>query len=64
MLNLTFSDKPSETVLPASAIITDLTFCAFVGAHLHTCIVLHGFISLDNTSEPTTKAAGSEVLFK
>ena len=30
--------------------------------HLHTCIVLHGYFSLTKTSEPTTKAAGSEVL--
>ena len=43
MLNLTSSDKTSENdaVPPVSAIIADLTHSAFVGAHLHTCLVLH-----------------------
>ena len=38
------------------------TVCVFVGIHLPTCIVLHGYLSLGKTSGPTMKAAGSEVL--
>ena len=63
MLNLISSDKTSENaVVPVSAIIADLALHTFVGIHLHTCIVLHGYFSLGKTSGPTKKAAGSEVL--
>ena len=63
MLNLASSDKTSRNaVLPISAIIADLALHAFVGIHLRTFIVLHGYFSLGKTSGPTTKAAGSEVL--
>ena len=51
-----------NTVPPVSVIIADLTLRAFVGIHLHTYIVLHGYFSLSKTRGPTTKAAGSEVL--
>ena len=42
------SDKISlrNIVPPVSGIIADLAVCAFVGVHLHTCIVLHGYFSL------------------
>ena len=45
MLNQTSSDKTSETLFrpPVSAVISDLTFWAFVDAHLRTCIVVHGY---------------------
>ena len=62
MLNLASSDGTSKRLLPVSAIITDLTACAFVGFYVCTCIVLHGYFSLDKTRGPTTKAAGSDVL--
>ena len=45
-----------------SAIIADLALRAFVGVHLHSCIVLHGYLSLGKTSGQTTKVAGSEAL--
>ena len=58
------SDKISlrNIVPPVSGIIADLAVHAFVGVHLRTCIVLHGYFSLSKTSGPTKKAAGSEVL--
>ena len=63
MLNLTSSDKTSETLFHLlSAIIADLTLCAYFDVHLQTCIVLHGYFPLSMTSGPTTKGAGSEVL--
>ena len=62
MLNLTSSDNLRNAVPPVSAIITDLALHAFVGIHLHTCIVLHGYFSLGKISGPTTKPAGSELL--
>ena len=62
MLNLT-SDKTSRhPVVPVSAIIADLALRAFVGIHLRTCIVLHGYFCLGKTIGPTTKAANSEFL--
>ena len=48
--------------MPVSAIIADLALRVFVGIHLRTCIVLHGYFCLGKTSGPTTKAVGSEVL--
>ena len=48
--------------MPVSVIIADLALGAFVGVHLHSCIVLHGYFSLGKTSGPTTKTAGSEAL--
>ena len=40
MLNLTISDKTSKMLFHLNkAIIADLTLHAFVGVHLHTCIV-------------------------
>ena len=39
-----------------------LTLHAFVGVHLCTCIVLHGYLSLSKTSGQITKAAGSDIL--
>ena len=48
--------KLRNAVLPASTIIADLTFPAFVGIHLRTCIVLHGYVSLSKTRGSTTKA--------
>ena len=62
MLNLTSSNNLRNAVPPVSAITADLALCAFVSVHLCTCIVLHGYFSLDKTSGPTTKAAGREVL--
>ena len=63
VLNLIFSAKISKILFlpPVSAIIADVTLCAFVGVHLRTCVV-HGYFSLGKTSEPTTKGPGYEVL--
>ena len=41
---------------------TWLTLRALVGVHLRIYIALHGYVSLGNTSGPTSKAAGSEIL--
>ena len=46
MLNLPSSDKTSETLFHTSAIIADLTGCAFADVHIGTCLVLHGFFLL------------------
>ena len=58
MLNLISSDKTSEMLF----VTADLALHAFVGIHLHTCIILHGYFSLGKTSGQTKKATGSEVL--
>ena len=63
MLKLTSSDKNVRNTVPLlSAIIADLTLCAFAGVHLCPCIVLHGYLSLSKISGLTTKVTGSEVL--
>ena len=43
-------------------LFVEVTFCALVGVHLHTYIALYGYFSLCKNSDPTMKAAGSEVL--
>ena len=47
MLNMTSSDKISETLFPTvNAIIADLALRAFASIHLPNCILLHWVISL------------------